>query len=1141
MLFRSVVGDGYFTGVVTSSNFYVNGQLIGSASSLSQLYVSGVSTLGVTSATNLTAQQLNVSGLSTFAGISTFQSTLFGTQGSFTGVVTATTFSGQVNAGIGTITTLSGTTATYTTGNFTTGNIVTGVVTTLTSTNASLTNINSTGISTLGVTSATNLTAQQLSVSGLSTFAGITTVTGTTLFATQFSNTGVSSFTNTTDSSSSTTGAVQISGGLGVAKNLFVGAGLSVTGVSTFAGITTVTGSTLFAKQLNVSGFSTLGVTTVTNLTAQSINSSGIITGSSFRPSSGYYQSPNGTNSFYVYDGTGNVAFQGTIGASQVNNSGGNKVIGFAGTNITFENDARVGNNLYVAGVSTFNGAITGTISTATALQNARTFEITGNFVTATAVSFDGTGNVALAATITPDSIGLGTYTSGDYVKNILGTSNQITVTSGTGEGSIPTLSIPIQFTAPQDVTVTRDLQVNRNLNVTGSITIGGTSAVIYATELKVADPDLVLGIRTDGSGNDISNDTTANHGGIAIASTEGNPLVSLYNPGIGESTSATYKKIMWFKSGAFSGLNTDAWLINYAVGIGSTQFPTGTRLAAGNVQFTQNDLALVRNINASGITTSSGGFVGNLTGTASTASLATTAYNLTDAANINTGTINSSRLSGTYTININGNASSSTYATSAGIATYATSAGIATYATSSGIATYATSSGIATYATNAGIATYATSAGIATYATSAGIATYATSAGIATYATSSGIATYATSSGIATNLKGGVIGNIPYQSATDTTVFLTNGASGTILQSNGVGNAPSWVTAAANGITVKYEGSQVGGANSVTTVDFRGSNISVASTAGIATITVNNNLVGTALSISGISTLGVTSATNLTAQQLNVSGVSTFIGISTFQSSLFGTQASFTGIVTALSFSGNASSATYATSAGIATYATSSGIATYATNAGVSTYASTAGVSTSVIGGIGSITQLSVSGVSTFTGISTFQSSLFGTQASFTGVVTASSFRGDGSQLTGVSAGLAINKNSTSVGTGVTLINFAGSGISSVTAAAGISTVTIPGTSKNLTYAVATAGQTSFSATYTVGFVDVFMNGVKLSDSSYTAINGTTVVLNEGASLGDVLEIVGYVITTPTYNITISTSDPSGGANGDIWIKYTA
>jgi hypothetical protein len=83
-------------------------------------------------------------------------------------------------------------------------------------------------------------------------------------------------------------------------------------------------------------------------------------------------------------------------------------------------------------------------------------------------------------------------------------------------------------------------------------------------------------------------------------------------------------------------------------------------------------------------------------------------------------------------------------------------------------------------------------------------------------------------------------------------------------------------------------------------------------------------------------------------------------------------------GIVTATTFVGNltgtattATTSGYATTAGIATYATyatSSGIATYATTAGIATYATTSGVSTSVVGGIGSITQLQVTGISTFT-----------------------------------------------------------------------------------------------------------------------------------------------------------------------------
>jgi hypothetical protein len=60
-----------------------------------------------------------------------------------------------------------------------------------------------------------------------------------------------------------------------------------------------------------------------------------------------------------------------------------------------------------------------------------------------------------------------------------------------------------------------------------------------------------------------------------------------------------------------------------------------------------------------------------------------------------------------------------------------------------------------------------------------------------------------------------------------------------------------------------------------------------------------------------------------------------------------------------------------YSTSSGVSTTANYATIAGYSTSSGVSTtanYATTSGVSTSVIGGIGSIAQLQVTGVSTFT-----------------------------------------------------------------------------------------------------------------------------------------------------------------------------
>jgi hypothetical protein len=60
-----------------------------------------------------------------------------------------------------------------------------------------------------------------------------------------------------------------------------------------------------------------------------------------------------------------------------------------------------------------------------------------------------------------------------------------------------------------------------------------------------------------------------------------------------------------------------------------------------------------------------------------------------------------------------------------------------------------------------------------------------------------------------------------------------------------------------------------------------------------------------------------------------------------------------------------------------------------------------------------------------------------------------------------------------------------------------------------------ATAGQTTFtpSSGYTVGYVDVYLNGIKLvNGTDYTASNGSTVVLTETAAADDVVEVMAYI-----------------------------
>ncbi|NBV28973.1 hypothetical protein EBS02_08175, partial [bacterium] len=56
-----------------------------------------------------------------------------------------------------------------------------------------------------------------------------------------------------------------------------------------------------------------------------------------------------------------------------------------------------------------------------------------------------------------------------------------------------------------------------------------------------------------------------------------------------------------------------------------------------------------------------------------------------------------------------------------------------------------------------------------------------------------------------------------------------------------------------------------------------------------------------------------------------------------------------------------------------------------------------------------------------------------------------------------------------------------------------------------------ATANQTLFSFVYNVNFLDVFVNGVKLSSAEFTANNGTTITLSEGAFANDTVEFVSY------------------------------
>ena len=86
--------------------------------------------------------------------------------------------------------------------------------------------------------------------------------------------------------------------------------------------------------------------------------------------------------------------------------------------------------------------------------------------------------------------------------------------------------------------------------------------------------------------------------------------------------------------------------------------------------------------------------------------------------------------------------------------------------------------------------------------------------------------------------------------------------------------------------------------------------------------------------------------------------------------------------------------------------------------------------------------------------------------------------------------------------------------------------------------YTVTTASQTVFDLTaeYQTGYIDVYLNGVRLSSSDYTETNSTRITLATAATFGDVLEFVIYEKRAISELQPIWRNDGVGGGAGGIY-----
>jgi len=894
------------------------------------------------------------------------------------------------------------------------------------------------------------------------------------------------------------------------------------------------------------------------------------------------------------------TATGGVVGALTGNVTG--NVSGNAGTATALETARTIGGvsfdgtaNINLPGVNaTGNQDTSGNAATATALANGRNFSIAGD-ITAAAVSFDGTGNVALNATIDDNSVALGTKTTGNYVATVADSGSGNLTVSGSGSetaavtldladtgvsansyGSttaIPVLAIDAKgrITSASTASISTDLTVggdsgsDETISTGETLTVSGGSNVtttMSTNEVSVAlDSNISLGTialtggMTVGAGLTIAGDLTVNGTTTTINSTTisvddknielgstSNPTDASADGGGITLKGSTDHTFNWIDA-------TDAWTssehMNLASGKGymlnGTTVLSGTTLGSSIVTSSLTSVGTLGSLDVTGAVTA-GSFSGSgasltalnadnlASGTVPDARFPATlpaisGANLTnlDASDLASGTVPDARLSDVVTGATVGSATAIPIITfdAKGRITGTTTAAVGSGMTvtgDSGSEDIDFLSEVFSVTGGTNVTTTAASNGVSVALDSdISLGNIALTGG----ATISGVTTATNQVKLLSNdgSEGRVdfyceVNNAHYtrlQAAPhasysgNATVVLPN-SSGTLLLTDGSGASLTSLNA-----SQLSSGTVPDGRFPATLPAISGANLTNLDASDLASGTVPDaRFPATLPAVSGVN-LTALNADNiasgtLAAARLADSGVSagsvgsaTAIPVLTVDAKGRITATSTAAITTTLAVGGDSGSNE--------SIDLSSEVLSVSGGANVTTTMGTNEVSVALDSDI-SLNNIAASG------------SVTGAGASFTTLDIGGALT-DGNDTTGVDGYVL-----TTVGTGVSwrpMID------------------TLP-QARTTDSATATAGQTAFSFTYNVNYLDVFLNGVKLSGAEFTATDGSNITLAEACFAGDIVEFVSYSTAGAGSGTVSSSNDLSdvtltGASNNDILV----
>ena len=331
---------------------------------------------------------------------------------------------------------------------------------------------------------------------------------------------------------SSTTGAATVGGTLGVTGAATLSSTLAVTGAATLSSTLAVTGAATLNGGLNI-GADTLAE--------------------------------------YISD---------TVGAMVTSNteSGISVTYDDADNTLDFDVNDPV---ITLAGVVTGSATMTnlGDVTITTVHTSDPTITLTGD------VTGSGTmtnlGNVSIALTVQPNSVALGTDTTGNYVAGATGGTG-VTITGTAGEGWSPTIAIGQAVATTSNVTFAA-ITATGNTILQGNLTVSGTTTTVNTETINLADNIITLNSNEAG--------TPSQNAGIEI-----------------ERGTSTNKTLVWDEA-------ADKWTIGSETFVAATveanTSGTHTGAVVGNAS-TATTLATARTISLAGDVSGSVSFNGS-------------------------------------------------------------------------------------------------------------------------------------------------------------------------------------------------------------------------------------------------------------------------------------------------------------------------------------------------------------------------------------------------------------------------------------------------------------------------------------------------------------------------------------------------